>query len=672
MSKAGLFLLMAALAGVAAGQGVFDMPRLFPQHKRYLQQFLTAAQQKNLLAAETAARAGAKLFPRDANWHYNVACICAKDNRLNEAMTWLEKAVELGFTNLKQLSEDPDLAVIRHAPAYAAAFATLLQRAKELALNPPENATLSRALASPVTMGSEAEVAAGNTQWNWDPVSGGFLETLFRLQAASELPAYSGPYADIVNDLTRNQASCAGVLYVNRDEDLSVADYAAFPGLTPVLYSDEAQSAGTHRGTANGLFTSGLAAIPTVGHSTLSLGNSALWRTIPRGISTDPAAMRTAFTFSATNQLYVYDATPDLRKEFKGDLLFTQNPAVILSTAGAGSADAKTAQRDLVELILAAIAVLQPETRQELFNSGKLVPTMQMLLRSHLKGAPDYTSAAAHPTAFTPAQIDAEALLRAANRLTPDSLPPALQIRVRLETMPRTGIDYFDAVTSEAIADTPTCVTRIIRGSAQTRKITLDAAASEPGVTYVWFVVNGDPEKTEIRNLTPNGSLVTLSAEWHAPYEKDGIRMRRVDFACVAKRKDGTCSAPAFVSFRYLGNERRTYDDAGRIRSIDYTVPAGGDCYEDPALSAFKNWCDTYHYDAAGRPAGWTRKTPAGTETRYDSQGRRVVSVHADGTPRSVVNVSYIPRIIRSGDGGTTPVIELLPSDSGSPFTVTP
>ena len=82
------------LVAVAAwGQSVFDMPRLFPQHKRTLSQFVESLGRGDLLAAESAARAGVKLFPQDANWHYNVACVCARAGRTEEALDWLKKAV---------------------------------------------------------------------------------------------------------------------------------------------------------------------------------------------------------------------------------------------------------------------------------------------------------------------------------------------------------------------------------------------------------------------------------------------------------------------------------------------------------------------------------------------------------------------------------------------------
>ena len=56
------------LVAVAAwGQSVFDMPRLFPQHKRTLSQFVEALGRGDLLAAESAARAPADAPTRDSS-----------------------------------------------------------------------------------------------------------------------------------------------------------------------------------------------------------------------------------------------------------------------------------------------------------------------------------------------------------------------------------------------------------------------------------------------------------------------------------------------------------------------------------------------------------------------------------------------------------------------------
>lgn len=630
-----------------------------------------AAQRGDLTEAEAAARAGAKLFPRDANWHYNVACTCARGGRQEEALEWLGKAIDLGFTNRRQLEGDADLSALRGLPA----FKDLLARADRLAADPPRNPTLSKAFAKTVAAGSEAVVDAEDTQWDWNPLTGGYMTTLLHVLPTRKATAedYAGPYAEAVRPMF-DPAAYAGVLYVNRDEDACVARHERFPSLTPVVYGEEAQRAGAHRGMANGLFATGLAALPTVGNSTLAMGRPPFWRSLPRAISTDAAEAAVAFRLAAANQLYVYDATPDLNRRFKGDLLTSNNPAIVLSADLTGERpDPKAAQRDLIELILAGIGVLRPETRREMFRRGLLVPTMQCLLRQSLRGKPDYLSPAAHPTAFDPKAIDAETFLRSAHALTPEALPPALRLAVRQETMPRQYIDYFDAVGSEGIADTPVSVTRVLRGVGRTRRLTVEASVpDEPGMTFRWFVANGDPARVRLCPLTPDGALMTLEADWQGVYEKDGMPMRRVDVACVAQRPDGTVSAPAFVSLRALANERREYDAQGRVACVDYTAPESGFVYEDPALSAFKNWSDHYLYDAEGRCLGWVRRRKGEPDQRFDARGRRVVSENPDGSPRTLTAVSYFPRVAQGSDGLAAPAIELLQSDVGTPFEATP
>ena len=81
-------------------------------------------------------------------------------------------------------------------------------------------------------------------------------------------------------------------------------------------------------------------------------------------------------------------------------------------------------------------------------------------------------------------------------------------------------------------------------------------------------------------------------------------------------------SAPGFVSFCFLENEKRTYDAAHRIVSVDYaaTLETSRN-YVDPAIALPKEWADEYRYDAKGRLTGWTR-TRAGGEARVHG-GRR-------------------------------------------------
>ncbi len=668
-----LTLITLFLTAPIWGQSVFDLPRLFPQHRMYLSQFISAVQKNDLFAAEVAARSAVKLFPKDANWNYNVACICAKDKRAGEALEWLGKAIELGFTNADQMLKDQDLKSLQSSERFKA----LLTKARELASHPPTNPTLSAALVSQVTMGQTAEVSTQNTQWDWNPRTGGYLQSLFQpLLPEGKARPYTGPYAELIQPWIEegSAAGNAGDFYVNRDEDRTAVRYEAFPYLTPVLYSEEAVALGTHLGAANGLFLNGFTSIPTVGNSVLTMRQgSPFWRSIPRMYAIDAAQNAVALRLALSNQLYLYDVTPDYHKSFKGDLLISNTPYFIMTTDGTSEkANPVLAQQEMTELVLAVLAAMAPETKKVMLQRGLLIQTMQRLLRQHLKGSPDYFTAAAHPIAFDPATIDGEALIRAAHQLRPEALPPTFHIITRQESMPKQMVDYFDLFPSEGIADTPMCITRIHRGMNQTRTLTVEAAATEPGITFKWFLTSGDAQKVRIRPLTTRGTLVTLEVDYHGSFEDDGMPMRRVDIACVAVRADGTLSAPAFVSIRNLGNERRTYNEAGKIASVDYTVPKSGYVYEDPALSAFKNWTDTYHYDAQGKMSGWTRTRPDNTTEDFDSQGRKILERNDAGQPTRVQKVNYLPRTLPDSNGITAPFVELIQTDAGEPFHVTP
>ena len=665
-----VFLLSSGFAVCAMAQSVFDMPRLFPKHLHYLERFITSTRQGDLQSAEVAARAAAKIFPKDANWHYNVACVCAKSGQKQEALNWLKQAILLGFTDSRQLESDGDLESLRALPEFHA----LLEEAKACASRPVKNPTLAQALAREGVMGRDIEVDATDTQWNWDPSSGGYMTTLLSLRTPAKAispSAYQGPEAELVRPMLGENA-CGGLLYVNRDEDRSAVRTEAFPALTSVIYGAEAQEARAHLGMANGVFSSGISAYPVVGSASLVRGSSLFWRSIAREIASDARATITAFRLAMANQLYIYDATLDVSPAVKGDVLYNRNPAFLLSADCASEKpNSVAALRELTELVIAVYAVIPPATRAEMIRRGLFVPTVQRLLRQHVKGAPNYFSREAHPVVFEAGKIDQPALLRDAHALTPKDLPPFFQLVVRSESMPVQFVDYFDLQDTEGIADTPLCITRIVRGRERTRRLTVEAVSQEPGLTYRWFAVSGDPAQIRIRPLLPSGAMATLEADYPDAEKAGDALSRRVDIACVAVRADGTASAPAFVSFRRLANEKRTYDAQGRIATIDYLSPLKAQVYEDPALTLLKSWRDDYLYDAGGRCTGWKRTRQDGSEQLFDVRGRRVVEVAPDGSPKRVVKVSYMPRLLQAGEHGDS-AIELVQVDDGEPVEATP
>ena len=54
-----------------------------------------------------------EIQPKDPTIYYNIACVYAKQNMVNEAVSWLGKAVQMGFSNYDLIMTDPDLARIR-------------------------------------------------------------------------------------------------------------------------------------------------------------------------------------------------------------------------------------------------------------------------------------------------------------------------------------------------------------------------------------------------------------------------------------------------------------------------------------------------------------------------------------------------------------------------------
>lgn len=66
----------------------------------------------------------AALCPKDGLVFYNLACSYALLNRITEALSALENAVDLGYRDWKYMQRDADLAILAGQPR----FAELLQR----------------------------------------------------------------------------------------------------------------------------------------------------------------------------------------------------------------------------------------------------------------------------------------------------------------------------------------------------------------------------------------------------------------------------------------------------------------------------------------------------------------------------------------------------------------
>jgi hypothetical protein len=71
---------------------------------------------------------------RETRWaHYNLACIAALQRRGDDALAHLEAAWEVGFSDVRWMQEDGDLASIRDRPE----FQDLIARMRGLATGDP-------------------------------------------------------------------------------------------------------------------------------------------------------------------------------------------------------------------------------------------------------------------------------------------------------------------------------------------------------------------------------------------------------------------------------------------------------------------------------------------------------------------------------------------------------
>ncbi len=69
-------------------------------------------------AALEAFMALAELQPDNPEVHYNIACLHARGNRTEEAVLWLQKALDKGFGDWNLLKNDRDLENIRNTTFY--------------------------------------------------------------------------------------------------------------------------------------------------------------------------------------------------------------------------------------------------------------------------------------------------------------------------------------------------------------------------------------------------------------------------------------------------------------------------------------------------------------------------------------------------------------------------
>lgn len=604
----GLLLVVAQAEPVAEKPSVFELPRLQARFAAGQAQLTALIQQQKYAEAESLCRDLVKLIPHDPNGPYNLACVLAREGKLNEALTALDQAVSLGFNNAKHIETDDGLLPLREREE----FKKLLEKAATAKPNPDAGWKYTAepaAIEDGVALVSERNVA-------YEPRLG-ILAALFKFdEPDKKTPAIKGfgEAGELVQMWFREGTAAGnhGDLYDNHDRDHSNMDYGSFPQLARVEFDDPAKK----RGLDHGLQLAFLYNAPTIGNSSTAHTQGPFWRCQGRFALLQPSGAERLYLQYSHNHLYFYpehrdhDPGHNGQNDGYGDVLPANTPYLLLSQGSSGS------DRPLMHATALILAALRPEVKAELIKQHALMPAVQMIFRygyKTMEKRDDYLTGKAHPTVFEGEKIDLVRLAELAHALTLKELPPLVQIKVVEEDQPVLGVDYFDVAQREKIFDTPCAIARVIKSVHRDRRFVISAKESRDlngqPLKYHFVVVRGDREKITIKPLEDGSSaeIVVQHHERRPVLPGANIESNRVDIGVIVENEKHY-SAPAFLSLTYLDNQKRNYDDAGRIKVVDYADPEVSKNYVDPLLDFRKDWRDEYRYNDAGELLGWIRR----------------------------------------------------------------
>lgn len=363
-----------------------------------------------------------------------------------------------------------------------------------------------------------------------------------------------------------------GDFYDNRDRGHSALALDPYPQLQVVTYSAAQRQRRLDWGASQTV-------LPHV-----TFGNSSTAAEVTQGGSitrlffSNPRGMNLLYQQYTHNNLYLYPEVRDYDpgrngRPGYGDLFPTNTPYVIIPQGASGS------DQPFMQALPLILGAFRPEVKTRLRQSGLLMPTVQMLFRltnRHLTQPTDYLSGIAHPSAFDGDQIDRLQMVRLAHFITPDNIPPMVQLNVVKENLAVQGHGFFDPLQSERLADTPAVIARVVRGPDYVRRLVVSAENSydlnHHPLTYHWVILRGDAKRIQITPLNDNRSVVDLQVAYHPRQALPGtsaVASNRVDIG-VFVHNGSFYSAPGFVTFFSLDHEARTYDEHGRLVEIGY------------------------------------------------------------------------------------------------------
>jgi tetratricopeptide (TPR) repeat protein len=625
---------------VAEESSVFRRPVLAEQSQELQLRGVHLARLGQVPSAVQTLQEAVRIAPFSALARYNLACMYAKSGQPDESLATLKRAVELGFRDTSIISKDPDLDSLRERPE----FLEIADEAKK----PFEPSTLKPSQFE----NGIAWVGPENTVWE---ELTNMLRTRFEWKQPEKPRSIILEHGEVGNRLRKwfsegTAAGNFGDLYDNCDRDHSNLKYLQFPQLHRIEYRPEIL-ADAPQGLQNRLLHGGV----VIGNSSTSLVNSPIWRSNPRMAYLIPSSMTALTRQYFHNHLYVYPEHHDhdpgrdgSETEGNGDVYPANTPYLLISQ-GSSYTD-----QPFLDALACTLAAFRPTVKKRLAETGLIAPSLQQIFRTTyklVKKPEDYFTGIAHPSVFDGSQIDSLKMVEAAHAMTDETIPPVARIRVEQQDRSIVGRDYFDVMDREQMFDTPCSIARIGRSLKYRRQMIVTARESfdlnQTPLKFRWVVLRGDESLISIKPLDEAGSRADITVAWHPRrkiHPNSPMESNRVDIGVFAY--NGTVwSAPSFITWFFLDNEDREYDDQGRILSVAYHGGEDKSHYVDPLIQTPKTWKDDYHYADDGRLIGWTRTRDRGADQKiekFTADGYLVIEEDADGRAVAAQSVHYV------------------------------
>ena len=482
-------------------------------------------------------------YPGVAVAHYLKAVAQARLGNGEGAIASLEAAVDAGYGVLPPLQSEQAFGPLRDMPR----FAKVLEKAQQNAAEPAD--ALGKVQVEPaIVRGGKALVSDGNTEL--DSRTNLLLSRFtFNSKLFADPNAYKGQEAEaakLLNDLVRRgfAAGNTGDLYDNRDRGHSVLSTGWHPQLSHTEYTQDAKQAGVDFSFNSSIVFDA----PTIGNASLGVGGAV---SLARVAMDQPRSIGILYLQYRSNQLYIY---PGVSDHLAGGVdAFPAKTPYLLVSQGRSSSD-----RPLLSAAAVIMAAFKPKVKDYLIEQKLLMPTLQMVFRNGQKTVreeADYLTAVAHPTVFEPENLDLVRMIRLANAIEIEDVPPAVQLSVIEESSnkrpaPTQKVNQLRG----AEFTTPGAIARaVVREDGQKRLVVSAAGTRSPNgqkPSFDWVVLEGDAERVRITPRNVGGSAVEIVVDWHgrrASAATPGMKLDRVDIGVFAK-SGRFYSAPAFIS----------------------------------------------------------------------------------------------------------------------------